>query len=79
MFFLSKKSTPEGHGFHLVILFYPMGLGLVCAGGGLVVGGPFFQGSMGHAMVVCASGLGLAFGGSWSTGMDGRMGMARHV
>lgn len=77
--FLSKGSTSEGHGFHLVILFYPMGLGLVGAGGGLVVGGSVFQGSVGDAMVVGASGLGLVFGGSWWTGMDGRMGMARHV
>ena len=56
-----------------------MGLGLVGAGAGLVVGGSFFQGSMGDAMVVGAFGLGLAFGGPWRTGMDGRMGMVHHV
>jgi hypothetical protein len=79
MFFLSKKSTPEGHGFHLVILFYPMGLGLVGAGAGLVVGGSFFQGSMGHPMVVGTFGLGLAFGSSRRFGCLGRMGMVDHV
>jgi hypothetical protein len=77
--FLSKGSTSEGLGFHLVILFYPMGLGLVGAGGGLVVGGSFFQGSVGDAMVVGAFGLGLAFGGSWWVGYLGRMGMVHHV
>jgi len=77
--FLSKGSTSEGRDFHLVILFNPMALGLVGAGRSLVVGGSFFQGSMGDAMVVGAFGLGLAFGGPWRTGMDGRMGMVHHV
>lgn len=56
-----------------------MGLGLVGAGGGLVVGGSFFQGSMGRAMVVGAFGLGLAFGGSGWVGYLGRMGMVHHI
>ncbi len=56
-----------------------MGLGLVGAGGGLVVGGSSFQGSMGHAMVVGAFGLGLAFGGSGWVGYLGRMGMVHHI
>lgn len=56
-----------------------MGLGLVGAGAGLVVGGSFFQGSMGRAMVVGASGLGLAFGGSGWVGYLGRMGMVHHI
>lgn len=56
-----------------------MGLGLVGAGAGLVVGGSFFQGSMGHAMVVGASGLGLAFGGYGWIGYLGRMGMVHHI
>ena len=77
--FLSKGSTSEGHGFHLVILFYPMGLGLVGAGGGLVVGGSFFQGSVGDAMVVGAFGLGLAFGGYGWISYLGRMGMVHHI
>jgi len=76
---LSYRATPQGCGFHLVILFSSMGLGLICPSRGLVVGGPIFQGNMGQSMVMGAPGFTLAFGGLWGTGLVGWMGLVHHL